>query len=461
MTANFRPPAPVPPESPLPFLARMRTARTNALGMWSRHAYEDEVVEARMLGRKLVLLNRPEDIHHVLVANPENYRRTAASLRILRPITGAGLLLSEGETWKLQRRTIAPALAPRSLPVLLRHVVTAIDDAVVALGTGNEELNLLAAMQDLALEIAGRSMFSLETRAFGAELRGFLAEYAVRLARPHMLDMLLPHGMPAPLDVPRYFFQRRWMRFVDRIIAGRMAEPEQAAARDLFDLLRAARDPETGRGFSAAELRDQVATMILAGHETTAVALFWSFFLLANVPEAQERIAAEASAVSITPDNAARALEQLPYTRAVLSEALRLYPPAFTLVRQAIGPDRVGDVEIPPGTVVMMAPWVLHRHRKLWREPEVFDPSRFLPGAPPVPRFAYLPFGAGPRICVGAQFALSEATLVLARLTRAFRVELAPGEIVMPTAVITTQPDHPALFHLTRRLVPAPGRLAA
>jgi len=461
MTAAYRPPAPEPPESPLPFLARMRVARTNALGMWSRRAYEDDVVAASLLGRQLLLLNRPEDIHHVLVANPDNYRRTAASVRILRPITGAGLLLSEGESWRLQRRTIAPALAPRSLPVLLRHVVTAIDDAIVELTDADGPLDLLAAMQNLALEIAGRSMFSLETRAFGAEMRGLLMRYAEKMARPHMLDMLLPHSVPAPLDLSRYFFQRRWMRFISSIISARLLEPEPERPRDLFDLLRAARDPVSGRGFSAEELRDQVATMILAGHETTAVALFWSFFLLAHVPEAQARVAAEADAVSIGPENAYAALDQLPYTRAVLSETLRLYPPAFTLVRQAIRDDKVADVAIPAGSVVMIAPWVLHRHKMLWRDPDVFDPSRFLPDAPAVPRFAYLPFGAGPRVCVGAQFALAEATLVLARLVRAFQFQLAPGEKVMPVAVITTQPDHPAKFHLTPRVVPAPGRLAA
>jgi cytochrome P450 len=191
--------------------------------------------------------------------------------------------------------------------------------------------------------------------------------------------------------------------------------------------------------------------MILAGHETTAVALFWSLYLLANAPEIQERVAAEAACVDIAPETATAALGKLEYTRAVLNEALRLFPPAFTLVRQARGPDRCGALEIPRGSVVMIAPWVLHRHRKLWCDPEAFDPSRFLPGAPAIPRFAYLPFGAGPRICVGAQFALAEATLVLASMVRAFRITMEPGAPVMPVAIITTQPDHAAPFRLTPR----------
>lgn len=460
MTALFRPPVPEPPDASLGFWDRLRVVRTNALRMWSREAYENDIVLTKMLGKTMALLNTPDAIHHVLVEHPEKYRRSAASVRILRPITGHGLLLSEGENWRWQRRTIAPALAPRSLPLLLHHVASATDEAVATLAIHTGPVDMLTTMQNLALEIAGRSMFSLETTRFGGQMRAMLAEYAEKLARPFMLDMLLPPGIPAPLDIPRYFFQRRWMQFIDGIIAERLAVPEPEAPRDLFDLLRAARDPETGRAFTRAELRDQVATMILAGHETTAVALFWSFYLLANAPDVQAQMAVEAATVAIAPNSAAAALERLPFTRAVLSEALRLFPPAFTLVRQARVADRIGDLEFRAGSVMMIAPWVLHRHKKLWAKPELFDPSRFLPGAPAVPRFAYLPFGAGPRVCVGAQFALAEATLVLASVVRGFHVALIPGENVMPVAVITTQPDHPALFRVTPRK-PAPLALVA
>ena len=197
--------------------------------------------------------------------------------------------------------------------------------------------------------------------------------------------------------------------------------PPTDTPRDLFDLLLAARDPETGEGFSPEQLRDQVATMILAGHETTAVTLFWSLMLLAGAPEEQRRVAERRAASRSTPDNAMAAMPRLVHTRAVINETLRLYPPAFTLAREAIGADRIGAIDMPRGAVLMIAPWVLHRHQRLWRDPDAFDPSRFMPDAPPPPRFAYLPFGAGPRVCVGAQFALAEATLVLAMLIREFR----------------------------------------
>jgi cytochrome P450 len=465
------PPRPPSPAHELPLLAFLRAIRTNALTMWTEAAYEQDIVPRRFLTRTHVLVNAPDAIHRVLVGNPENYRRTPASIRILRPITGDGLLLSEGEAWRHQRRTIAPALAPRVMPMLARHIVATTQDQVVSIAAqaAQAPLDLLATMQSLTLEIAGRSMFSLEMRAFGAPLRRLLTEFGERFAQPHLFDMLLPPSVPTLRDLRRRRFQARWMRLIETIMHDRMREPQPETPRDLFDLLRAARDPETGEAFSPAQLRDQLATLLLAGHETTAVTLFWSLTLLAQAPQAQRLVADEVRGLEIEPDNATAILPRLVRTRAVVSEALRLYPPAFTIVREAIGPDRLGDFDLPRHSVVMIAPWVLHRHRKLWREPDAFDPSRFMPDAPPgsptgsnpvaaaqpgagsVPRFAYLPFGAGPRVCVGAQFALTEAVLVLAMLLQRFEIALHGTRPVLPVAVVTTQPDHAATFRLRAR----------
>jgi cytochrome P450 len=306
-------------------------------------------------------------------------------------------------------------------------------------------------MQNLALDIAGRSMFSLETRQYGAAMRRLLTEYSLNYSKPHLFDMVLPPSIPTLRDLGRRRFQRRWMALMAEMMHPRLAAPAADTPRDLFDLLLAARDPETGEGFSPDQLRDQIATMILAGHETTAVTLFWSLVLLSGAPDEQQRVVDEAHGVEITPDNAMAAMPQLVRTRAVISEAMRLYPPAFAIAREAIGKDRIGAIDIPRGTVLLIAPWVLHRHKRLWRDADAFDPSRFLPGAPPIPRFAYLPFGAGPRVCVGAQFALAEATLVLAMLIREFEVTLDDPMPVMPVAVVTTQPDHPPTFRLRTR----------
>ncbi|MBV9250983.1 MAG: cytochrome P450 [Acetobacteraceae bacterium] len=444
------PPRPAPPSRPLPFRAFLRVIRSNALTMWTEEAYERDVLARRFLGRSNILLNSPAAIHHVLVDNYANYRRSPASIRILKPITGHGLLLSEGESWKLQRRTVAPALAPRVMPMLARHIARTTQEQVALMAAKAGPVDLLGAMQLLALEVAGRAMFSLEMQNYGAAMRGLLAEYGVRLSRPNLFDILLPAWFPTLRDLRRRRFQARWMRLMEQIMRERLSQPEPETPRDLFDLLRGARDPETGQGFSPRELRDQLATLILAGHETTAVTIFWALTLLAQDQAEQQRVAAEAHDLGISEENAGSLLSRLARTRAVVSETLRLYPPAFTIVRQAIGPDRCAGIEIPRGSIVMIAPWVLHRHHHLWCEPDSFDSDRFMPGAPAPARFAYLPFGAGPRVCVGAQFALTEATLVLAAVIQRFQVILLEPP-PMPVAIVTTQPEHPPLFELRER----------
>jgi cytochrome P450 len=464
------PPPPSPSCPPRPPVAppRERTQleallvlRRNPLELWGRAAYEREVLAGRFLGREQLLVNAPEAIRHVLVANHDNYARNIGTRRVLWPVVGEGLILAEGEAWRRRRRTIGPALAPRAMPLLARHVAAASAAAEDALArAAGRPVELAGRLQDLALTVAGRSMFSLEMAAFGGELRAMLVRYAERHARPGLLDLVLPGSVPSPLDLGRAAFRAEWLRLIDRIMEVRQRQREQqtppvqeggGVARDLFDLLAAARDPETGAGFSKAQLRDEVSTLLLAGHATTAAALFWACYLAARMPEHQARIAAEASAVDLSPDGAAAALAALPFTRAFVDETLRLYPPVFLIVRQARGADVVAGRRIAPGTVVSIAPWVVHRHRLLWRDPDAFDPARFLPGATPPDRFAYIPFGAGPRACVGARFALTEATLVLAWLLRAFRLELFGRGAVVPRGIVTTQPDRPVRFVLTRR----------
>jgi len=451
-TSLFQPPMPAIPAGDLSAPALLKAIRRNALEIWPARAYEQDYVTQTFFGRQRVLMNAAGGIEHVLRGNAANYRRSPATIRILRPIVGRGLFLSEGEDWRLQRRTIAPALAPRVIPMLSRHIVTVGGEALVRLAAETSRpVDLLAAMQLLALEVAGRSMFSVEMTRYGAAMRRMIADFGDRLGRPYLFDMLLPPWIPTLRDLKRRRFRTSWTKLMDSVIADRQALPAGEAPRDMFDLLRAARDPETGQGFTEGELRDQVSTMIVAGHETTALALFWSLYLLASAPAAQERLAAEVKAVEFTPETAGEILPQLAYTRAVVSEALRLYPPAFVIVREAIAADSFGGIAIPAGSQVLIAPWVLHRHRKLWTNPDSFDPARFLDAATPPPRFSYLPFGVGPRVCVGAQFAMAEAVLILAMTIQRFRIARADSAPVLPVAVVTTQPDHAAMFRLAMR----------
>jgi unspecific monooxygenase len=445
--AALVPPRPAPASDDLSTLGRALMIRRNAIASWGERAYQDDVVEGRFFRRTSLILNDPDAIRHVLVDHDESYGRTAAAIRVLRPMLGEGLLLSTGRPWKHQRRTLAPAFTPRAVTLLVPHMRAVIAETVAALGGQTAApVDLREAMQRMTLEIAGRTMFSVGMARHGAALRGFVNEYGARLAQPHLLDLVLPLGWPTPQDLRRALFRRRWTGFVRGMIAERRASPSEAEApRDLFDLMLAARDPETGEGFSDDHLVDQVATMILAGHETTATALFWALFLLAQDQPSQDRVAQEAAAAGASPDPAS-----LPFTRAVVDETLRLYPPAFLIARQANRPDTVAGRPVRPGDVILVAPWLLHRHARLWRDPHAFAPQRFLDGPAP-DRFAYLPFGVGPRICIGAHFALVEAVLALAGLVARFRISLADQKPVMPIGVVTTQPDRSPPFRLSPR----------
>jgi cytochrome P450 len=444
---------PSPPRAPdnMTAFGRMMAIRESAIGSWGQRAYEEDIVRGRFFGRSSFILNAPDAIRHVLVDNYENYARTPASIRVLRPVLGEGLLISEGRAWKHQRRTLAPAFTPRAVMTLVPHMLTATDATIAKLKAASTgPVDLRAAMQRMTLEIAGRTMFSFGMDRHGAALRDFVMEYGAGLAKPHVLDLLLPLGWPSPQDFARARFRKRWTAFVAMLMAERRAagKKEGAPPRDLFDLMGDARDPETGNAFSDEQLGDEVATMILAGHETTATALFWALYLLALDPETQAQVAAEVKAL---PAGAVSDVERLKFTRAVIDETVRLYPPAFMIARAAKAADTVAGLAVKPKDVILIAPWLLHRHEKLWHSPNAFIPKRFMPPAPPPDRFAYLPFGVGARVCIGAHFALVEATLALAKLIGAFRVELPEQPLVMPIGVVTTQPDRSPMFSLTPR----------
>ena len=447
--APLVPPAPPRADQKMGALGRLKAMRKSAIGTWGQKAYEDDVIKGRFFGHGSFILNTPDAIRHVLVDNYENYTRTPTGIRVLRPMLGDGLLMAEGKSWKHQRRALAPAFTPRAVGTLIPHMLSATDETIAALDAKRHApVDLREAMQHMTLEIAGRTMFSFEMGDLGPRLRDFVIEYGTTLARPHFFDLLLPLSWPSPQDFARRRFRKRWTAFVAELIAARRAagKAEGAPPRDLFDLMVAARDPETNEAFDDDLLGDEVATMILAGHETTATALFWALYVLALDPSTQDRVADEVAGVGDTQD-----IAKLPLTRAVIDETMRLYPPAFLVARAAAGPDVVAGHPIAAKDVILIAPWLLHRHEKLWTDPNAFRPERFLPGAPPPDRFAYMPFGAGPRICIGAHFAIVEAVLALARIIGAFRVELADDLPVTPVGVVTTQPDRSPPFRIARR----------
>lgn len=417
--------------------------RRNAFSAFPSSCLREPVVKRMVLGRTLVLVNTPDAIRKVLSTNSELYRRVAAARRVLGPIIGRGLPVSEGKDWRRQRQTLAPAFTPRSLPVLTGHIMRCAETACARLeASRGRPIDLLSTFQELSLNIAATSMFSLEAAQFGEELRGMVSRYAATLGRPAASDFLLPRGVPTVLGLRRKLFRRRWMQLIRGIIRNRWAQDRSNAPRDLFDLLAEAHGSD-----SEDLLADEVATMIVGGYENTSLTIFWACFLLAQAPEWQAAVTEEAIGVNLAPDHAAESLPKLIRTRAVIDEALRLYSPAFMTARQAAQKHQLCGVDVPKGAIVLMPLFLLHRNPQFWPSPDVFDPSRFLGDSKP-DRFAYLPFGAGPHVCIGAQLATAEATLVLARLLRHNRLTLSDKQPVLPVAILSARPDHSPTFVL-------------
>jgi cytochrome P450 len=419
--------------------------RRNAFSAFPSSCLSEPVVKRMVLGRALVLVNTPDAIRQVLSTNAELYQRLAAIRRVLGPIIGRGLPVSEGENWRRQRQTLAPTFTPRNLPVLTAHIMKCAEAACASLeASRGQPIDLLNFFRELSLNIATTSMFSLEAAQFAEEMQGMVSRYVATLGRPTASDLLLPRGIPTLLGLRRKLFRRRWVQLIRSIIRIRREQDRSNAPRDLFDLLAEA------HGSDAEDLLvDEVATMMLGGYENTSLAIFWACFLLAQAPEWQAAVTEEAAGVNLAPDHAAESLAKLRRTRAIIDEAMRLYSPAFMSTRQAAQSHQLCGVDVPKGAIVLMPLFLLHRNPKYWRSPDVFDPRRFLGDSKP-DRFTYLPFGAGPNVCIGAQLATSEATLVLARLLRHSRLTLSDKQPVLPVATLSARPDRSPSFVLNR-----------
>jgi cytochrome P450 len=447
--------APPPQQGNLGLFQFVRAVRDSSIATYQREAYERDFLDRSFLWAHACIVNAPDGIKHVLLDNAQNYTKTRIARRLLEPGLGQGLLTSEGETWRRHRRIMAPSFDPRSVvgyaPIMTEHTERLVADWD-ALPNG-AEIEVADAMMQTTLQIISRAMFSADSD----DIVGIVSEGAERYqreVRPTLLDLL-----PLPRWVPRLPWRRghpeRIFSDFDRKLERMIAERGQAGAAERHDLLArlmAARDDETGGGMTAQEVRDQMATIFMAGHETTSLTMTWVWYLLSQHPEAEAKLHAELAGVlgGRTPrhDDVAK----LSYARTVIDEAMRLYPPAHTLSREAIAADDIVGHRIPAGASVYIVPWLLHRHRKLWERPDRFEPERFGPErSDGRHRFAYIPFGAGPRICIGAAFAITEAVLILATIAQRYRLRLKPGHPVDPQGLITLRPRYGMKMLLERR----------
>jgi cytochrome P450 len=452
-----RPAAPVPRKNPVSFLRVLWELRQNPIAAFGEGAYRLPHVHLKSRIRDFLLVNEPQSIKHVLLDNAANYIKSDQLQRLTRPALGNGLLNAEGASWRFQRRTAAPMFQMRHVESFAPVMAAAACDMLqrwdrLADGT---TLDVADEMMRLTYDIICRTVFSGDvTMDYGRMSKAILV-YLETLGRIDVLGLLgLPQWVPTPDRIRAAPALRYFRREMEGLIARRkalIARDAGAAPNDLLTLLLTAHDPEGGSLFSGREVFDNVMTFVFAGHETTANALIWTLYLLSQFDEADAAVAKEVQGVAA--EALARGtLGELAFTRAVLEEAMRLYPPAPFISREAVGADTVGGRVIAPRTSVLISTWILHRHRLLWERPDDFDPTRFLPGRREnIARFAYLPFGAGPRICIGMSFAMQEAMVLLASIVRRYRLELAPGENVEPLARITLRPKGGLKMRLWRR----------
>lgn len=447
---------PVPPTQPLPFFQYLRTVRRNFIEALDESMYRAPIIKQRSAVSQSFIVNAPAGLRRVLLENAVNYPKAPVEHRILGPAMGNGLILSEGETWRAHRRIMAPAFDHRTIeryaPVML-DAAQRLADRWAALPEGTV-VETEHAMMELTLEIISRSMFAADSDAIVDIVR----EGSSRYQDVMMVGLLEFVPAVGPLwSAWKGMRGRAIMKYFNRamykLIEARMKDTGRCENPDLLDRLIASRDEESGVGMSPTEIRDQVLTIFVAGHETTALSLMWTWYLLAMHPEHEARMHAELDAVLGGRAPAWQDASRLTFTRMILQESMRLYPAVHTLAfRQAQKDDVICGMRVPRGALVTMIPWIIHRHRDHWENPEQFEPERFTAEAVAKrDRLAYVPFGFGPRVCIGASFAMTEAVLILATLAQRFRLRVAPGHVVQPQAVFTLRAKYGMNMVLERR----------
>lgn len=407
----------------------------NSVAGWSEAAFSEWHTRRNVLGTIVHIPRHPQAVERVLLVNAAGYEKPRMVKRVVAPLIGRGLVSSDGELWRTQRRIVAPSFAPGAVARLI-GLIAAAAERRTAQWPQSGRVDVAAAATATTMAIIAEALFSADSR-LTTDTAARHIEAALLAAGSVRITALL--GLPNLPLTARTRAGERGRRYL-RATLGAIVRERGAAGGDDFlgEMIRNlhARFPaDEATGLAI----DNAATFYVAGHETTANALAWSLYLLAGAPEVQARARAEAVAAL---DGDSEALpDRLPYLRQVLDEALRLYPPAPRFEREAVAADELHGVPIAKGDIVSIWPWLIHRHRQLWDDPDGFDPERFAPGREAERhRFQYLPFGGGPRVCVGARFAIVEALVILAHWLAARRFAPGEGFVVDPLGSVTLRP---------------------
>ncbi len=453
MPAPFVPPAPRPRTSPPSTLQMLRIVYRNPLELWGEPSYNEPYISISTgIGGPLVIANDPALIRHVLVDNAKNYRMARVRQKVLRPILHDGLLTAEGEVWKRSRKAMAPVFTPRHIAGFAQPMLRVCEDFAGRYKDG-ETVDVARDMTMLTYEILAETLFSGEIAGDPGEFAHQVDHLFETMGRVDPLDLI---GAPDWLPRITRLRGRRVLAFFRQLVADTMAMRKERLMRDpegvpgdFLTLLLKAEGPD---GLSASEIEDNIITFIGAGHETTARALGWTLYCLALAPWERDRVEAEIDAVLAGVPDPNDWLAHMPYTRAAFEEAMRLYPPAASISREAIEPEQWRDLKIVKGAQFQIMPWTIHRHRKLWTNPDAFMPERFHPeNRDAIDRYQYLPFGAGQRVCIGAAFAMQEAVIALGVLMSRFRFDAVAETKPWPVQKLTTQPQGGLPMKVSRR----------
>lgn len=444
-----------PPLKPASFLKTIRASSENAFEIIPLEAYEQPVYLSKSPLGRVLMVNDPEGVRRILLDNVANYPKNDLEIEFFSAMFGEGLLSAPYPKWRTHRKVMAPSFGIRTVESYAQAMV----DTTVAFARRWDalpefaEVDIAAEMNALTLKIICRTMFSSDAEELAACAHEALdfAQASMEFGLLDVLPVLGPWRIKRTVNAIRAQF--RGMDAAIYRLIGEREKIRDEAPKDFLTRLIVAKDPDNGVGLNATEVRDEVITIFMAGHETTAVTMTWVWYLLSQHPAEEAKLHEELDAVLGGRNPTVEDLANLRYTRMVIEEAMRLYPPAPGMsIRQATEADEVCGFKVTPGLQVLISPWVLHRHRRLWDDPERFDPTRFTKeSSEKRPRFAYLPFGGGPRVCIGATLAMTEATLILAVLGQRFHLRLKERQEIKLQTRITLRPKNGMVTILERR----------
>ncbi len=440
----------IPPRVPgHPILGNLPAYRDNPLTFGRKVSAEyGDVVDLRVFHRRIFLLSRPEHIHQVLVKDAHKFHKSPVYRIFLGRALGEGLLTSEGDFWRRQRKLAQPAFHHGRIQSYA-ETMTDYADATAKRWAGQETVQVGQEMARLTLEVVCRTLFSTDIRGQADRIGHALTELLEAVTEATGAPVFLPEWLPTRNN--RRI--RRGVAELDSVIMPLIEERRRRGddTGDLLSMLLLARD-EDGNGMSDQQVRDEAVTIVLAGHETTANALTWAWTLLAQHPEVEAKLHEELAEVLGGDLPSLEHVRQLTYTDMIIKETMRLYPPIPEFGRQAQEDVQLGDYAVPAGTIIIVPVYAVHHDARWFDEPDTFRPERFAKeAAATLPKFAYLPFSGGPRVCIGNSFAQMEAVLLLATLAQRYRLSLEPGQTVTPEATLTLRPKENLTMHLSAR----------